>query len=228
MTSALITGGSRGLGRALAVALARAGWDVTISGREAVALDEVSSEAGTDVKRVVGNVRDDAHRAVLAEAAGERLDLLVNNASFLGPSPLRAIADYEPEDLHTVFDTNVVSPLALTGLLLPALSRQGGTVVNVSSDAGVEVYEKWGPYGASKAALDHASAVLAAENPHIRVYAFDPGDMRTAMHQAAFPGEDISDRPLPDTVVPALLRLVESHPPSGRYVAAELLAESAL
>lgn len=224
MATALITGGSQGFGKALAVSLALRGWEVTVTGRSAAALREVAAEGGDAVKYIAGNVRDDAHRAELVAAVGGKLDLLVNNASSLGPSPLRAIAEFDPEDLHTVFDTNVVSPLALTGLLLPALARQGGTVVNISSDAGVEVYEKWGPYGSSKAALDHASAILAAENPQIRVYAFDPGDMRTAMHQAAFPGEDISDRPLPATVVPALVQLIETRPPSGRYVAAALLA----
>lgn len=223
---ALITGGSRGLGRALAQELAARGWRVIITGRNAESLQEVSA-GSPRIATVVGNVRSEDHRKELAAVVGDSLNLLVNNASHLGPSPLRPLADVGEDELHAVFDTNVVSPLSLTGHLTPALSAAGGVIVNVSSDAAVETYENWGPYGASKAALDHASSILADERPDLRVYAFDPGDMRTAMHQAAFPGEDIEDRPLPETVVPGLLRLIESGLPSGRYVASQLEAHAA-
>ena len=218
MPNALITGGSRGLGRALALDLAADGWDVLVTGRSQSTLDEVAGASPT-IGTVAGNIRDEAHRMLVAAAAGSSLDLLVNNASDLGPSPLLPIAAVAEETLHTVFDTNVVSPLALIGHLLAALQSTGGVVVNVSSDAAVEAYETWGPYGASKAALDHASAVLAKEEPGLKVYAFDPGDMRTDMHQAAFHGEDISDRPAPETVVPRLRYLIGSGLPSGRYIA---------
>ncbi len=224
MPNAIITGGSRGLGRALALTLAADGWDVVVTARAQDKLDAVAREGSPRIRAVAGNVRDAAHRARLAEAAGPSLDLLVNNASHLGPSPLLPIGAVDEAELHAVFDTNVVSPLALLGHLLPALRQGDGVVVNVSSDASVEAYETWGPYGASKAALDHASAVLAREEPALAVYAFDPGDMRTDMHQAAFPGEDISDRPPPDTVVPVLRRLVSSGLPSGRYAASDLQA----
>lgn len=222
MQTALITGGSKGFGKATAAALGSAGWKVTVTARSESALRQASMLP--NVQAIAGNVREEEHRRLLAGAVEDGLDLLVNNASSLGPSPLRRLADTDSVDLHTVFDTNVVSPLALTKLVLPALGRRRGVVVNVSSDAALEVYERWGAYGASKAALDHATLVLAAENPRLSIYAFDPGDMRTDMHQAAFPGEDISDRPLPESVVPILLRLVEARPPSGRYSAADLLA----
>ncbi len=223
MPKAVITGGSKGLGRALALALADEGWDVVITARTQRALDDVIRAGLPRIRAIAGDIRDESHRSQLAHATGPSLDLLVNNASHLGPSPLLPLGDVDEGELHSVFDTNVVSPLALTGHLLPALRRGKGAVVNVSSDAAVETYERWGPYGASKAALDHASAVLAREEPDLRVYAFDPGDMRTDMHQAAFAGEDISDRPLPETVVPVLRHLVSSGLPSGRYSAADLL-----
>jgi NAD(P)-dependent dehydrogenase (short-subunit alcohol dehydrogenase family) len=160
-------------------------------------------------------------------ALGGRVDLLVHNASALGPSPLPRLADYPLEALRQVYEVDVVAPLALTQLALPALqAAQAATVVMLSSDAAVEAYPGWGGYGSAKAALDHLAAVLAAEHPDIRVYAFDPGDMRTALHQAAFPDEDISDRPEPATVVPALLRLLHERPGSGRYRAADLLTAS--
>jgi len=227
MPNALITGASRGLGRALALELAGRGWDVIITARTAADLDEVV-EAGTPrVRAIAGTVRDAEHRARLAALAGSSLDLLVNNASHLGPSPLAQVTAFTPDELHAVYDTNVVAPLALVALVAPALHKAGGTVVNVSSDAAAEVYERWGPYGSSKAALDHASAVLAKERPDIAVYAFDPGDMRTAMHQAAFPGEDISDRQTPESVVPALMRLVEEDVVSGRYSVADFASAPA-
>src|SRR5215212_8276151 len=225
MTStALITGASRGLGRALAAALSERGWRLVVDGRDADRLaTAVAAFPRPDlVTAIAGDVSDPDHRAALAEAIGPALHLLVNNASDLGPSPLPPLAQLRTEDLQAVLAVNTVAPLALFQLTLPELARAGGRVLNISSDAAVEAYEGWGGYGASKAALDQLSAVLAAEQPALRIYAVDPGDMRTDMHQAAFPGEDISDRPEPESVVPALLRLVEDDLPSGRYRAAEL------
>ena len=202
MPNALITGGSRGFGRVLARALGESGWTVTIDGRTAATVRQATAPPPGSLHGVVGTIRDHDHRVELARRAGD-LDLLVNNASSLGPSPLRDLASMAPSELHEVFDTNLVSPLALIGLALPGLRSRAGIVVNISSDAAVEAYQGWGAYGASKAGLDHAGRVLAAEVPDIAVYSFDPGDMRTDMHQAAFPGEDISDRPPPESVVPA-------------------------
>ncbi len=173
---------------------------------------------------VTGDVSDPAHRdalAAAADASGE-VALLVNNASVLGPSPQPRLSEYPLDALTTVYAVNTLAPVALIQLLLPSLVRAGGRIVNLSSDAAAEAYEGWGGYGSSKAALDHVSAVLALEQPDVRVYAFDPGDMRTDMHQRAFPADDISDRPLPETVVPAFLRLVDDDLPSGRYRAADL------
>jgi NAD(P)-dependent dehydrogenase (short-subunit alcohol dehydrogenase family) len=219
MPVALVTGASRGLGLALAQALSDRGWSLVLDARNAAAL-RAAAPAGAVL--VVGDVADAQHRQdLLAAVAGQgRLDLLVNNASDLGPSPLPLLRDYPVAELRRVFEVDVLAPLALTQLLLPLLA--GGTVVNLSSDAAREAYEGWGGYGAAKAALDHLTAVLAVEEPGLTVHAFDPGDMRTQMHQDAFPGEDISDRPLPGTVVPALLRLLGL--PSGRYRAADLLS----
>ncbi len=178
---------------------------------------------------IAGDVTDPVHRAALVDAAGRLggLDLVVNNASILGPSPQPNLADYPLDVLVEVYCTNVVAPLALTQAALPLLHRSPrGTIVDVTSDAAVEGYEGWGGYGSSKAALEQLSNVLAAEQPGLHVYRFDPGDMRTQMHQEAFPGEDISDRPAPDEVaVPALLRLLAELPPSGRYRASELLVK---
>ena len=167
---------------------------------------------------MAGDVTDPAHRSALVRAATELGDvrLLVNNASTLGASPLLALDHVDPEVLTRTFATNVVAPLALVAELAPHLG-DGAVVVNVSSDAAVEAYETWGPYGASKAALDHASRVLATEHPTWRVLSVDPGDMRTQMHQDAFPGQDISDRPLPHESVPGLVALIEGDQPSGRY-----------
>ena len=177
---------------------------------------------------MAGDVADADHRAALVATATElgRLDLLVNNASVLGPSPQPALADYPLDVLGDLYRVNVLAPLGLVQAALPLLRASGGTIVNVTSDAAVEGYEGWGGYGSSKAALEQLSNVLAAEQPELRVYWFDPGDMRTAMHQEAFPGEDISDRPEPESVVPALQRLLAERPPSGRYRAADLLAEA--
>jgi NAD(P)-dependent dehydrogenase (short-subunit alcohol dehydrogenase family) len=179
-----------------------------------------------DVVAVAGDVADPGHRLRLVEAAGERIDLLVNNASALGPSPLPALADYPLPELSRVYEANVLAPLALVQLALPRLAP-GAAIVNVTSDAAVEPYETWGGYGSSKAALEQLTAVLGAEHPELRVYAVDPGDMRTQMQQDAFPGEDISDRPPPEASVPGLLALLEGSLPSGRYRAAELVEVSA-
>jgi NAD(P)-dependent dehydrogenase (short-subunit alcohol dehydrogenase family) len=226
MPVALITGASAGLGRELARELAGRGWSLVIDARTPGPLRETAAELGrgTWVEAVAGDVADPGHRAALAPAAEpfEALDLLVNNASELGPSPLPPLAAHPVDALTRVFEVDVVAPIALTQLLLPALTRARGTILNVSSDAAVEAYPGWGGYGSAKAALDHASAVLALENPELHVYAVDPGDMRTDMHQRAFPGEDISDRQHPAEAVPGLLRLLDAPPPSGRYRAADL------
>ncbi|HUN33544.1 MAG TPA: SDR family oxidoreductase [Trebonia sp.] len=218
---ALITGASRGLGRALARGLAEAGYRLITDARDGQAL--TAALAGLDATAIGGDITHCAHRAELAVAAGDGLDLLVNNAGTLGAAPRPALADYPLEALRDAFEVNVIAPLALTQLLLPALRRRGGAVLNITSDAAVEPYAGWGGYGASKAALEQASAVLAAEEPAIRVWWTDPGDLRTDMHQAAFPGEDISDRPEPDTVVPGIVKLVTQRLPSGRYRLGELL-----
>ena len=220
---AIITGASRGLGLALATALAADGYRLVVDARDGAALR--TAVAGLDkVTAIPGDVADPAHRAELAAAAA-RLggpDLLVNNAGTLGASPLPALADYPVDELRSSFEVNVVAPIALTQLLLPALRERGGAVLNITSDAAVEPYAGWGGYGAAKAALEQASNVLAAEETVVRVWWVDPGDMRTRMHQDAFPGEDISDRPQPAAVVPALRRLITERLPSGRYRAAEL------
>jgi NAD(P)-dependent dehydrogenase (short-subunit alcohol dehydrogenase family) len=227
--TALVTGASKGLGRALATALNDRGWRLVVNGRDAARLTTtVAAFARPDlVTAVAGDVADPAHRAALAAAAGDRLDLLVNNASELGPSPLPRLADLHPEELERILQINTVAPLALAQLLLPALRRTDGRVLNISSDAAVEAYAGWGGYGASKAALDQLTAVLGVEHPELRVYAVDPGDMATDMHQAAFPGEDISDRPAPEAAVPPLLALVDGDLPSGRYRAADLVTVEA-
>jgi NAD(P)-dependent dehydrogenase (short-subunit alcohol dehydrogenase family) len=223
MPIALITGASRGLGRAAAHALARRGWSLIVDARRADDLAD-AMRGLADVVAVPGDVTDPGHRAALAAAVGSAggLDVLVNNASRLGPSPQPLLRDYPLDELGRVYESNVVAPLALIQLLTAPLAAAAGTIVNVSSDAAVEAYPGWGGYGSSKAALDQLTAVLAAEEPSLRCYAFDPGDMRTDMHQQAFPGEDISDRPEPETVIPALLRLIDERPPSGRYRASDL------
>lgn len=227
MAVAVVTGASRGLGLALTRELSKRGWTIVADARDPSALTAaVADLAG--VHALPGDVTDEKHRAELVTTAlrlGDgRIDLLVNNASHLGPSPQPLLAHYRADDLSRVFEVNVLAPLALIRHSLAGLTAARGTVVDISSDAAVEAYPGWGGYGASKAALDHASAVLAAESPGIRVYAFDPGDMRTQMHQDAFPGEDISDRPEPESVVPAFLRLLDERPPSGRVRAADLAA----
>ncbi len=227
--NALVTGASVGLGRALTAALAERGRRVVVDARDADRLTAaVAALPRPDlVTAVPGDVTDPTHRAALARAVGGRLDLLVLNASTLGPSPLPRLADLPPAEFERILGTNVVAQLALTQLLLPALRAARGTVVTISSDAAVEAYEGWGGYGASKAALDHLTAVLAVEDPELRVYAVDPGDMATEMQQAAFPGEDISDRPAPEAVVPGLLALVDGDLPNGRYRASDVVPATA-
>jgi NAD(P)-dependent dehydrogenase (short-subunit alcohol dehydrogenase family) len=215
MPVAIVTGASRGLGLALARALVDRGWRVVADARGKSELERVW--AGTwDVVPVAGDVANEKHRLALVEAAGEQIDLLVNNASTLGPSPLPPLAEYSLDDLRHVYDVNVTGPLGLVQLALPRL-RDNACVLNITSDAAVEAYEGWGGYGSSKAALEQITAVLAAEHPELRIYAVDPGDMRTQMQQEAFPGEDISDRPPPEETVPGLLELIEGRLPSGRY-----------
>lgn len=225
--NALVTGAGTGFGLALTTALARRGTRVTAVARDSGRL--TGAVAGLPgVTAVPGDITDPAFRAALSDAVGERLDLLVHNAGALGPSPLPRLADYPLDALRDVLETIVVAPLGLTRLLLPALRRSPeAAVVTLSSDVAVEAYPGWGGYGSAKAALDRLAAQLAVEEPGIRVHAFDPGDMRTAMHQAAFPGEDISDRPEPETVVPALLRLLDERPPSGRHRATDLAGSPA-
>jgi NAD(P)-dependent dehydrogenase (short-subunit alcohol dehydrogenase family) len=222
--TALITGASAGLGRALATALSARGWRLVVDARGPARLDDaVAALPHPDlVSAVPGDITDPAHRRELAAAVGDRLDLLVNNASDLGPTPLPPLAELPVAQLQRVLAVNVVAPHALTQLVLPALRTAGGTVLDLSSDAAVEAYEGWGGYGASKAALDQLAAVLAVEEPLLRVHAVDPGDMDTAMHRAADP--TASGLPSPESVVPALLRLVDERPASGRYRAAELVA----
>lgn len=215
---ALVTGGSRGLGLALVKALAARGWQVVTNARSAAELETALGDV-PGVATIAGDVTDPEHRQALIEAVERlgRLDLLVNNASYLGPSPQPHLDDYSLEVLRRVYEVNLIAPVALVQMLLPSLRDTGGTVLNITSDAGVEGYPGWGGYGSSKAALEQASRVLAAEEPSLRVFWVDPGDMNTTMHQEAYPGEDISDRPPPEESVPGLLKLIEGSSASGRY-----------
>ncbi len=222
--TAIVTGAGQGFGLALTASLAARGTTVLACARDADRLRAATAPL-PGVVALPGDVTDPAFRAELMAATGGRLDLLVHNAGELGPSPLPTLERYPLDALRAVLETTVLAPLALTQLALPLLrASDAGTIVTLSSDAAVEAYAGWGGYGAAKAALDHLAAVLAVEEPDLRVHAFDPGDMRTAMHQRAFPGEDISDRPDPATVVPALLHLLDERLPSGRHRAADLQA----
>jgi NAD(P)-dependent dehydrogenase (short-subunit alcohol dehydrogenase family) len=221
MPVGILTGASRGLGLALARALSERGWRLVADARDAGALERaVSGLPG--VAAIPGDIADPDHRQALVEAAGEGINLLANNASLLGPSPQPALADYPLEELARVYQVNVFAPLALVQLALPRLA-QDAAILDITSDAAVEPYPGWGGYGSSKAALDQLTAILGAERPELRVYSVDPGDMRTQMHQEAFPGEDISDRPPPEESVPGLLALIDGSLPSGRYRARELV-----
>jgi len=223
--TALITGASRGLGLALARGLARRGWNLILTARDEQRLRAVRDELATvtHVAAIGGDVTAPAHRQALAVLARGHagLDAVINNAGCLGPSPQPELFDYPLEILSKVFEANVVAPLGVLQAVRDEL-KPGARIINVTSDAGVNAYPGWGGYGSSKAALEQLSAILAAEHPSLKVYWVDPGDMRTDMHQAAFPGEDISDRPLPEIRVPAFINLLEGDLPSGRYVAANL------
>lgn len=232
MSTALITGASRGFGRALALGLAADGWDLVIDARGPAALEDTAGGAkhlGASIEAVPGDIADSDHRRRLVRAAVKRggLDLLVNNAGALGPSPLPRIEHTEVDALADLLSVNVLAPLALVQEALPLLRERSGTVVAVTSDAAKEAYEGWGGYGASKAAFEQLHHVLAAEEPGITVVRFDPGDMRTRMHQEAYPGEDISDRPEPEIAAGALRHLLATGPASGRYRAADILELSA-
>jgi NAD(P)-dependent dehydrogenase (short-subunit alcohol dehydrogenase family) len=226
--TALITGASRGLGLSLARALAERDWGLIIDARGKETLEAIQRELAlwTEVTAIPGDVADPHHRQALAMAAATRggLDLVVNNASLLGPSPQPDLFDYPLETLEEVYRANVIAPLGVLQAVQPQLNH-GARIINVTSDAGIEAYPGWGGYGSSKAALEHLSAILAIENPSIKVYWVDPGDMRTQMQQQAFPGEDISDRPLPETSVPGFLVLLDKDLPSGRYQARSLVPE---
>jgi NAD(P)-dependent dehydrogenase (short-subunit alcohol dehydrogenase family) len=222
---AIVTGASRGLGRALATGLARSGWRLVINSRDPTALARARAELDGEVAAVAGDITDPAHRAELISVAADLgpLGLLVHNAGVLGPSPLPAMSQFPLPALRDLVEATLIAPLALTQLALPFLRHTEGVLVAISSDAAVEAYPGWGGYGAAKAALDQAMHVIAVEEPAVRVWSVDPGDLRTRMHQEAYPGEDISDRPLPGTVVPAFLRLLDERPDSGRVRLADLI-----
>jgi NAD(P)-dependent dehydrogenase (short-subunit alcohol dehydrogenase family) len=225
MPTAIITGASRGLGLALARALDERGWRLVLDARGADALEAATSEL-TNAVALPGDVADPRHRSALVALAGPQIDLLINNASILGPSPQPELAKYPLDVLAEVFRVNTIAPLALTQLALPHIP-DGGTIINVTSDAGIEPYDGWGGYGSSKAAFEQWTAILGVERPHLRIYAVDPGDMRTQLHQEAFPGEDISDRALPEDSVPAFLALLDGQLPNGRYRAHDLTPAAA-
>lgn len=225
---ALVTGGTRGLGRALVRALLDRGWTVVTDGRDPTTLDGLVASVGhgDQLVALVGDVTDPIHRGQLTDAIRQlgRLDVLVNNASTLGTTPMPSLAEQGISNLASTIEVNLLAPHALSTSLLDVLRESGGAVVNVTSDAAVEGYPGWGAYGASKAALEQWSNVLAAEEPDVDVYWLDPGDLRTDLHQAAFPGEDISDRPLPEVAVPGMLWVIDHRPPSGRVRAMEVSA----
>jgi NAD(P)-dependent dehydrogenase (short-subunit alcohol dehydrogenase family) len=222
MPTGIVTGASRGLGLALTRALSAEGWRLVVDARDGAALERATAGL-PGVVALAGDVTDDWHRQALVVEAGDAVDLLVNNAGVLGPSPQPALASYPLAELRRVYEANVLAPLALFQAVLPRLVS-GAHVLNITSDAAVEPYPGWGGYGSSKAALEQLSAILAAEHPQLRIHAVDPGDMRTQLHQEAFPGEDISDRPPPEDSVPGLLALLEGDLPSGRHRTADLAA----
>ncbi|MGH9029148.1 MAG: SDR family NAD(P)-dependent oxidoreductase [Acidimicrobiales bacterium] len=231
MSVAIVTGASKGLGQVLVLALAERGWSLVIDARGEDSLEQTRRAVvqrlvpGARVVAIAGDVSDASHRQRIVEAAKDLgdVELLVNNASTLGPVPMKQLSAFDLDDLRLVYEVNTFAPLALVASALPLLASSANPrVIDITSDASVEAYEGWGGYGSSKAALDHLGAVLAAEEPAVRVWTVDPGDMRTDMHQDAFPGEDISDRPLPESVVPAFIELIEGDLPSGRYRARNL------
>jgi NAD(P)-dependent dehydrogenase (short-subunit alcohol dehydrogenase family) len=226
--TALITGASRGLGRALARRLASDGWDLIIDARNPIALEEVRHELErfSKIIAISGDVKDTAHLKELADASQTQggLHAVINNAGILGPSPQPPLLDYPLETLKQVFLTNVIAPLELIQKVQEHL-HPGARLINITSDAGINAYPGWGGYGSSKAALEHLSSTLAAENPLLHIYWVDPGDMRTQMHQEAFPDEDMSDRPPPEASVPGLMFLLSNDLPSGRYIASELVTQ---
>jgi len=222
---AIVTGASRGLGLALTRALAEKGWRIVADARGGAALESAVADL-VGVVALAGDIADADHRRRLVEATGAPIDLLVNNASVLGTTPLPALAEYPLDDLRRAYEINVLAPLALVQDALPFLA-DGARIINVTSDAAVEAYPGWGGYGSSKAALAQITAVLGVEHPALRFYAVDPGDMRTQMQQDAFPGEDISDRPPPEESVPGLLALIEGDAPSGLYRARDVVGASA-
>ena len=223
--TALITGASRGLGLALAFRLASEGWRLIINARGAADLSAAAADLSrlTTVVSIPGDIASEAHRELLVQAAKESggLDVLINNAGILGPSPQPELSAYPLHILEEVYRINVIAPLGIIQEVQPHL-KPGARIINISSDAAVEAYPGWGGYGSAKAALDQLTAILAQENPSWKIYAADPGDMRTKMHQAAFPGEDISDRPLPESSVPGLMQLIDGDLPSGRYRVREI------
>lgn len=224
----LITGATRGLGLALARALSHKGWYLIFDARNARVVAKIAEELSslTKITAIAGDVTDEGHRRALAIAAEahQGLDAVINNAGILGPSPQPCLVEYPLDILEKVYRVNAIAPLGIIQAVRHEL-KPGARILNISSDAGVEAYEGWGGYGSSKAALEQLSAVLAVENPSLRVYSVDPGDMRTQMHQEAFPGEDISDRPLPEVSAAGIIRLLEEDLPSGRYIARQLIRE---